>query len=117
MKPLNKREPRNAVAHDSVIGERYMERIRLYFGNLIYTIIVIPSFVYFIINDSNDQFAALFIAALTFPWSFFLALILGVLGLEIPSLGMRSIILLLFVILNQLLIGVFFIKKKVFSSA
>ena len=38
-----------------------------FLGNIVYSIIVIPSFIYFIINDSNDQFAALFIAALTFP--------------------------------------------------
>ena len=88
-----------------------------FWGNIVYSIIVIPSFIYFIINDSNDQFAALFIAALTFPWSFILAFILGALGIDISSeLAIRSLMLLLFVALNQIIIGLYYIKKKAASD-
>ena len=88
-------------------------KLGVFFGNVVYSIIVIPSFVYFLKNDSKDQFAALFIAALTFPWSFILALILGALGIDISSkLVIRSFILLLFVLLNQTIIYIFYKTKK-----
>ena len=88
-------------------------KLGVFFGNVVYSIIVIPSFVYFLTNDSRDQFAALFIAALTFPWSFILALILGALGIDISSkLVIRSFILLLFVLLNQTIIYIFYKTKK-----
>jgi hypothetical protein len=89
------------------------KKFGVFWGNIVYSIIVIPSFIYFIINDSNNQFAALFIAALAFPWSFILAFILGALGIDISSkLAIRSLMLLLFVLLNQIIIGYFFIRKR-----
>ena len=85
----------------------------VFLGNVVYSIIVIPSFIYFLANDSKDQFAALFIAALTFPWSFGLALILGALGIDIPSkLITRSLMFSLFVVVNQIIIFIFFKKKR-----
>lgn len=93
------------------------KKFGVFWGNIVYSAIVIPSFIYFILNDSNDQFAALFIAALTFPWSFILAFILGALGVDISSkLVIRSLMLLLFVALNQIIIIVFFYKKKAASA-
>jgi hypothetical protein len=83
-------------------------------GNLIYSMVVIPSFFYFVFNDSNDKFASLFISALTLPWSFILAFILGALDINISSkLFLRNLILLSFVFLNQIIIWIFLKNKKI----
>lgn len=92
-------------------GVNVRELIKLYLYNAIYTILVIPSFVFFIMRDSTDQFAALFIGFFTFPWSLAMFLVLGFLNLsgvstvDLPnSLFTRGLILLLFVALNEILI-------------
>jgi hypothetical protein len=92
------------------------KKFEFIWGNVIYSILVVPSFIYFIVNDQNDQFAALFIAGLTLPWSFTLAFILGALNIDTSNkLAVRSFILLIFVILNQIIIW-FFFKRSNFRS-
>jgi hypothetical protein len=86
--------------------------IRLLLYNVVYSLFVIPSFYYFLAADSKDQFAALFIGALTIPWSFIFAIILSVLNIEISSkLFDRSLLMLLFVLLNQIIIFLFSLSR------
>jgi hypothetical protein len=86
--------------------------MRLFLYNLVYTILVIPSFFYFLAADSKDQFAAMFISTLTLPWSFILAICFSALEIEISNkLFDRSLLLLFFVFLNQIIIFLFSLKK------
>jgi hypothetical protein len=91
------------------------KKSRLLLGNTLYTALMIPSFIYFLIANSRDQWdlwlAALFIGALTFPWSIIVPLSLGALDMsgllkiDMPeSLAVRSSILFLFVLLNEYII-------------
>jgi hypothetical protein len=79
--------------------------IKSLLGNLIYTTLVVPSFVFFLVADSKNQFAALFIGLFTWPWSLLVAMLLGAIGIDAPnSLLIRSLILFLFVVLNEIII-------------
>ena len=85
--------------------------IKSYLGNIVYTILVIPSFLYFATADSTDQFAALFLVVVASPWSLVGALCIGILNasglsrIDIPdSIYARGLILLSFVILNEFII-------------
>ena len=91
------------------------KRSRLLLGNIVYTVLMIPSFIWFLIVSSRGQgdlwLAALFIGVLTFPWSLIVPLSLGALDMlgllkidEPESLIARSLILLLFVVLNECII-------------
>jgi hypothetical protein len=87
------------------------KKLRVLLANIIYTVLMVPSFAYFLFAASRDQFAAMFIGMLTFPWSTVLFLLLGMLNMsgllkiDMPeSLAVRSSILFLFVLLNEYII-------------
>jgi hypothetical protein len=109
---LLKMQERTVIASKIILQEIHMtKKLRLLLGNIIYTVLMIPSFSYFLIADSRDQFAALFIGILTLPWSLILLLSLGMLSMsgllkiDMPeSLAARGFILLLFVVLNECII-------------
>ena len=81
---------------------------------IIYVLLCVLAFIFMMSQPATDKFAAIFIAALTQPWSFLIALFINLLEIifnfEFKYIE-NNIILLICVVVNTAL--VFFIANKI----
>jgi len=67
--------------------------------------LVMPAFIYLNIMEISNKFAAIYIAALTLPWSFLVGFVFSMFDISLgESTMVRNIVLIIFVIVNNYLI-------------